>query len=41
MPRSREEEALEKIDPRALGSAVNGVLKGTLKVNEVALATQL
>lgn len=36
MPRSKEGKTREKIDPRALESAVNDVLKGTLKVNEAA-----
>lgn len=36
MPRSKEGKTREKIDPKALESAVNDVLKGTLKVNEAA-----
>lgn len=36
MPRSKEGKTREKIDPQALESAVNDVLKGTLKVNEAA-----
>lgn len=36
MPRSKEGKTREKIDPRALESAVNDILKGKLKVNEAA-----
>lgn len=36
MPRSKVGKTREKVDPQALESAVNDILKGKLKVNEAA-----